>query len=127
MNEIETIQSKLDRLAELQANADMIKSDAQEEIAALIPPEIQYLLQEIECSTDELDAAIQADIATLEADIKTSVLLNCVSVKGAHLHAIYTKGRPTWDGKMLDGMSKLIPQLEAARKVGEPTVSLRRI
>jgi hypothetical protein len=41
--------------------------------------------------------------------------------------AVWNKGRESWDGKKLSGMMALIPQLEQARKIGEPTVSIRKI
>ena len=47
------------------------------------------------------------------------------SVKGARLMAVWNKGRVSWDGKKLDGMRALIPQLNEARKVADPTVTIR--
>jgi hypothetical protein len=124
---IETTQSKLDRLADMQAHVDVIKANAKTAREMAIPLEVLKQLEEIDRVAYEESEKIQAEIAALENEIKTVVLLDGSSVKGKFIHAVYNKGRVSWDGKLLDGMAKLIPQLEAARKVGEPTVSLRRL
>jgi hypothetical protein len=66
-------------------------------------------------------------IARLTAEIKTEVAKVGATVKGSHYQAVYVRGRVTWNTDMLDGMIAVLPQLEKARKVGAPSVTLRRI
>lgn len=67
------------------------------------------------------------DAQEAERTVKTLVLELGKSVKGDTLHAVYAKGKTTWDGAKLDGMVSLIPQIADARKVGQPSVSIREV
>jgi hypothetical protein len=74
-----------------------------------------------ETGIDELEESI----ASMKKTIGAKVLEHGAPVKGSVLQAIINKGRVSWDGKKLEGMMALIPGLEAARKEGEPTVTIR--
>ena len=63
----------------------------------------------------------------LSAQIKEAVIREEKSVKGEHYHAVYVRGRVSWNSDMLDGMIVAFPALEKARKVGAPSVTIRRI
>ena len=76
-----------------------------------------------ETGIDELEEGI----ATMKKAIGAKVLAHGSPVKGSALQAIINKGRITWDSKQLEGMMALIPGLSAARKEGEPTVTIRGI
>lgn len=123
----EPVTAKLDRLAELQAAPDAIRMAKQELIDRILTPEIRTALAEIEAEyAPKLEAATEA-AANLEAEIRTEVLLRGETVKGNHLMAVWNKGRVSWDAKKLDGMMSIIPQLAAARKEGDPTISIRKV
>jgi len=99
-------------------------ADAQEkrnELAADIDRQISELrgIQAAKCS--EVDQKIES----LTKGIKNSVLLLGESAKGSRLHAVYAKGRVTWDGKLLQGYAAAHPEIEAFKKIGEPSVSIR--
>jgi hypothetical protein len=64
-------------------------------------------------------------IAALTEEIKQEVTRHGASVKGAHLYAVYSKGRVTWDNKGLDHYAVEHPEVMRFRKQGQPTVSLR--
>lgn len=122
-----SIESKLNRLAELQAAPDAIRLQKQALIDGILTAEIRAKLAEIDAEfAPQLQAAEEA-AANLEAEIRAEVVVGGVTVKGSHLMAVWNKGRVSWDGKKLDGMLAIIPQLAAARKEGEPTVSIRRV
>jgi len=121
------IQQKLDRLAELQAKRILLDANRQELVNQVFTPEIQARITEIDVEFSSLFNAADAAINALTDEIKTDVIQAGASVKGAHLHAIYTKGRVSWDSKMLEGMAILIPQINDAKKTGEPSVSIRKI
>lgn len=67
------------------------------------------------------------DAQEAERAVKSLVLELGKSVKGDTLHAVYAKGKTTWDGAKLDGMVSLIPQIADARKTGQPSVSIREV
>jgi hypothetical protein len=123
MNTIE----KLDRLAELQAAPDAIRLQKQALIDSILTDEIKAQLAEIDAEFAEPLRAAQLAADELSDEIKAEVLETGATVKGSHIMAVWAKGRTSWDGKKLDGMMILIPQLKDARKEGEPTVSFRRV
>ena len=47
-----------------------------------------------------------------------------VTVEGM-ASAIYVKGRTSWDSKLLEGLAIAIPELEKAKKVGNPSVRIK--
>lgn len=64
-------------------------------------------------------------IDDLESEISAAILDMGESVKTEHISAIWNKGKTTWDGRLLEGYAIAHPDILAARKVGEPTVSFR--
>jgi len=83
--------------------------------------------RDIESEFAEKRGAVDENIAKLEADIKEAAKLEGKTVNGKFYQAVYVKGRVSWNTDMLNGMIALVPQLEKARKVGEPSITLRRI
>mgnify|MGYP007071606482 CR=1 FL=1 len=125
-----TIQ-KINQLSEYQAQRDYLAMQKAELLAAVIPPELRT---QVEARTAEIEAefapkleAVDANIAALTDEVKAEVIAGGESVKGDHLHAVYIKGRVSWDSKKLDGLMIAIPELAAARKEGEPSVTIRKI
>lgn len=117
----------LDRLTDLRDRAAVLKIQKQQLIDQATPPEVKAALADIEDECQPEIEAVETMAVELEGQITDAVLKEGESVKGAHLQAVYSKGRVTWDGKKLEGMAALIPGLEAARKVGDPSVSFRPI
>lgn len=64
-------------------------------------------------------------IEDLEAEITAAVLEMGETVKTDHISAVWNKGKTTWDGRLLEGYALAHPDILAAKKVGEPTVSFR--
>ena len=89
------------------------------------------ILKQIQAELDALDfeympilEAAEENIATLENEIKTDVLLYGESISGGSYRASYTQGRVSWDN---DGMTKYAashPDVLQFRKQGQPIVSL---
>ena len=121
MNTVE----KLDRLYELKTAMTETEKRKQAEIDTILTPEILAQVEEIRKKWADTTESMTAEIAELEAEIKADVLSCGETVKGARLMAVWNKGRVSWDGKKLDGMRALIPQLDTARKVADPTVTIR--
>jgi len=117
----------LNELSDYQAGRDVLALNKQELINKVMTPEIKAKIAEIEDEFSPQFEAIDKKIAEQTENIKTVVIARGETVKGDHLMAVFTKGRVSWDGKKLDGMMSLIPQLKDARKEGEPSVSLRKV
>lgn len=118
-------QEKLNRLYELKTAMTETEKRKQAEIDTILTPEILAQVEEIRKKWADTTESMTAEIAELEAEIKADVLSCGETVKGARLMAVWNKGRVSWDGKKLDGMRALIPQLDTARKVADPTVTIR--
>lgn len=120
-------QDILDQLTDAYAHLDVLKMDHSQEIVDTIPPEIRERLAEVAAKYEPLISAVQVQIAQLEEQAKLAVLEAGETVKGGALQAVWVKGRVTWDTKKLDGLTIVLPELNQARKVGEPTVTIRKI
>ena len=117
----------LEKLTELYAQRDLLHIAHDEARDAAIPEEVETALADVDAEfTPKLDA-IDQKISALEEDAKAAVLSEGATVKGNVLQAVYTKGRVSWDNKKLEGLMMIVPQLEGARSVGQPTVSIRKI
>ena len=120
-------EEKLNKLYELKTVMTETEERKQAEIDTILTPEILAQVEEIRKKWADTTESMTAEIAELEADIKADVLSCGETVKGARLMAVWNKGRVSWDGKKLDGMRALIPQLDTARKVADPTVTIREV
>lgn len=126
MNE-ELIKVKLDTLADFQAMAQALELEKQQLLDAAIPAEVKERMAEIEAEfSGKLDAA-KVNIDTLTEEVKAAVVGNGASVKGAFLHAVWAKGRVSWDDKGLAGYMVAHPEINAFRKEGSPSVSIRSV
>jgi len=124
MNEIE-IKQKLDRLAEFQAQRDAVMLEKQALLDEIYTAEIKARVAEIEAEFSAKTEGVAANIAALEAEIKQAVVAHGASVKGSFVHAVFAKGRVSWDTKALDGYAFAHAELLSFRNIGEPSVSLR--
>lgn len=121
------IQTKLDELSELYTQRDIATLEKQRLIDELYTAEIKAKIADIEAEFAGKTEAVSDKITLLEGEVKELVKTEGASVKGQFLHAVFTKGRVTWDSKALDGYAKAHPELTEYRKEGEPSVSLRKI
>ena len=124
MNEIE-IKQKLDQLAEFQSERDAAMLEKQSLLDEIYTAEIKSRMAEIEAEFLGKTEAVNENIAALEAEIKQAIIVHGASVKGSVLHAVFAKGRVSWDTKSLDGYATAHPELLTFRKEGEPSVSIR--
>jgi phage terminase small subunit len=120
------IKQKLDELADLQCQREVIDLDKQKMIDSVYTPEIRQAIKDIEAEFADRYPAVDEKIAALTAEVKDAVIALGETVNGEHLQAVFVKGRTSWDTGKLDGMMALIPQLAEARKVGSPSVTLRK-
>lgn len=121
------IEQKLDRLADLQAQEDVIRIKFNELRDKILTPEIKAQLAEIDAEEYTTLKNVRVGIDNLTAEVKADVLAHGATVKGKYLQAIFTKGRITWDNKALDGYATAHPEIAQFRKEGEPSVSIRNV
>jgi len=121
------IPEELDRLANMQAERDVLAMTKQQLIDAIITPEIKAQIAEVEAEFAPKLETVDAKIEAQTSIVKRLVLEIGDSVKGAFLHAVFAKGRVSWDTKALDGYAVAHPEIVAMRKTGDPSVSIRNI
>lgn len=119
------ISEKLDRLAHMQAQGDVMNTHFDTLRDAILTPEIKAGLDEIEAERKTAMDALNGGIASLTEEIKADVIQAGATVKGSYLMAVWNKGRVSWDTKALDGYAAAHPEITAFRKEGNPTVSIR--
>ncbi len=84
--------------------------------------EIKARMAEIEAEYATKIEGVTANIAALEAEIKQAVIAHGASIKGSFIHAVFVKGRVSWDTKSLDGYATAHPELcHSAKKVSRPS------
>lgn len=115
---------KLDQLAELQAQAAALRLDYDAKRADILSA-VQSQLDDLDREVKPQMAAAESKAAQLEGEIKTLVIGQGESVKGARLHAVYSAGRVTWDGRGLDGYIAAHSEVAQFRKEGQPSVTIR--
>ncbi len=116
-------QALLEQLTEAYARRDLLNIDKKN----AIPADVQKVLNDIAAEFDPQLHTVESKISELEEQAKQAVLEAGDTVKGGALQAVYSKPRVTWDSKQLDGLMIVIPELAQARKVGQPSVSIRKI
>lgn len=121
---MEPIIASLDDLANLQDLLVSIELRYQAEREAIIAP-VREALEDVDQQLIDATSELRFKIGAMEESIKYQVVDLGKSVKGSSLHAVYSKPRVTWDSKGLDGFAVAHPEMEAFRKVGQPSVSIR--
>ncbi len=117
----------VDKYSELDAQRTLLALDKQALIDSILTDEIKAKLAEIDAEFAPQFEAVDDNMAGLMGQIKEAVLHEGATVKGDNHMAVLVKGRTSWDNKMLDGLALVIPEVNKARKEGEPSVSIRRI
>jgi hypothetical protein len=89
-------------------------------------------MEQVRAQLDALDdefsgrmRAAQEEVSHLEAEVKGVVLQAAQSVKHEGIHAVYMRGRVSWNSRELSRYAESHPELQEFRRVGAPSVSLR--
>jgi len=120
----EHVAAKLERLSNLRGAADVARLNYEAKRAEILK-QIQAELDALDSEYRPVLESVEENIATLENEIKTDVLMYGESISGGSYRASYTQGRVSWDN---DGMAKYAashPDVLQFRKQGQPIVSLR--
>lgn len=122
------IENQLDAYAQALERAEMLQAQMQELLDKVpVPQEIVDQWNAIKAEFQPMiDTATEA--ATLiKTGIEQEVLKLGATVKGDKYMAVWNKGRSSWDGKALEGFAMAHPEILQAKKVGEPTVTFRKV
>lgn len=119
--------TKLLQLSELDAHLEVLKIDKQKAIDTILTDEITTQLLAIDDEFDPLSDAVKETFSQLESEVKLAVLEEETSVKSTSGYtAVFVKGRVSWDTKALDGYAAAHPEIEQFKKVGSPSVRLKK-
>jgi hypothetical protein len=127
MNERPTrdnVAEKLERLSSLRNAAEFTRLDYETKRTEVLK-QIQSELDALDVEYKPVLERVEENIATLENEIKTDVLLYGESVSGGMYRACYTHGRVSWDNEGMTRYATLHPDVLQFRKQGQPIVSLR--
>lgn len=127
MNERPTrdhVAEKLERLSNLRNAAEFTRLDYETKRTQILK-QIQSELDALDSEYKPVLEAAEENIATLENEIKTEVLLYGESVSGGMYRASYTQGRVSWDNEGMTKYAASHPDVLQFRKQGQPIVSLR--
>jgi hypothetical protein len=119
------IVTQLDALAQLHAALDEANIEKQKLIDSVITPEIKAKLVEIDAEFADRLTVGQEKIAEAEADVKAAVVGAGESIKGSHLHAVYSVGRAHWDDRKLVRYAETHKEILMCREQGAAYVTLR--
>ena len=120
----EHVAQKLERLTNLRNAADAARLDYESKRAEILK-QIQAELDALDLEYKPVIEAAEENIAVLENEIKTDVLLYGNSVSGGSYRASYTQGRISWDNEGMAKYAAAHPDVIQFRKQGNPIVSLR--
>lgn len=118
------VAEKLERLSNLRNAAEFTRLDYETK-RALILKQVQAELDAIDSEYKPVMERAEENIAVLENEIKTDVLLYGESVSGGMYRATYMKGRVSWDNDGMTRYAESHPDVLQFRKQGQPIVSLR--
>jgi hypothetical protein len=107
------------RTAAVEANDEY--ASRRSEIMEQIRPLLEALDNEFGDRLQETDE----EVARLDAEARAMVLSYGASFRHSGVHAVFTRGRVTWDGQALSRYLEDHPELAEFRRVGQPSVSLR--
>jgi hypothetical protein len=120
----EHVTEKLERLSNLRGAAEVARLNYEAKRAEILK-QIQAELDALDSEYEPVLDAAEENIAALENEIKTDVLLYGESISGGMYRASYTQGRISWDNEGMTKYAASHPDVLQFRKQGQPAVSLR--
>jgi hypothetical protein len=120
----EHVSAKLERLSNLRGAAEIARLDYESKRAEILR-QVQAELDALDFEYKPILDATEENIAALENEIKTDVLLYGETISGGSYRASYTQGRISWDNEGMTKYAAAHPEVLQFRKQGQPIVSLR--
>lgn len=118
------VAEKLERLSNLRNAAEFTRLDYETKRTQILK-QVQAELDVLDSEYKPVLGRAEENIAALENEIKTDVLLHGESVSGGMYRASYTKGRVSWDNDGMTSYAEVHPDVLQFRKQGQPIVTLR--
>lgn len=115
----------LDRYSDILIGLDLIRQEKEQLKEQVLTPEQKQALADIEAEFEPRSNALQQELEVLAESVKAYVLERGETLAGTYHQAVYTKGRVSWDTKVLTRIAQFIPEVELARSEGQPSVSIR--
>jgi hypothetical protein len=115
---------KLERLSNLRGAAEVARLDYETKRAEILK-QVQSELEALDSEYKPVLEAAEENIAALENEIRTEVLLYGESVSGGSYRASYTQGRVSWDNEGMTKYAASHPDVLRFRRQAQPIVSLR--
>lgn len=116
---------KLNELAEMRAQVDLIALEKKKLIDGLIPPEILQQIADVETEFAPKFESMQKSISAVEEAIKQETIALGTTIHGDLLDAVFASGRESWETKGLDGYMVAHPEIAQFKKKGNPYVTIR--
>jgi hypothetical protein len=120
------IYTKIERYSDIGFGLDLIAQEKQAMLDQVIPETVKQLMAEIDAEFEGKAEPLRMEREMLEAEIKAAVLEAGQSIKGTHHTFSWSKPRVSWDDKGLSGYALHHPEILQFRKVGNPSVSVRK-
>jgi hypothetical protein len=121
------IEHDLNELYNIEVDLDRLVSSKTEAYDNLITEEIRLQMIEIDEKYDRDIAEVEERLVQLRAITKEGVLDLGRTVQGEHMMAVWNKGRVSWDTAALKGYAVTHPKVNLLRKVGKPSVTIRKV
>lgn len=118
------VASRLEQLAEAKRYAAEIHVEYENRRAAVME-QVRAQLEALDAEFGEMLCEADEEVVRLEGEVKEAVRTVGESVKHEGIHAVYVRGRVTWDSRGLSRYAEIHPELLEFRRVGNPSVSIR--
>ena len=114
------IKNLLDRLSETESHLDALRIKKKDLVDSVIPDAVKDDLNGIDVEFDPKIQNIQDQIKEISEAIKIACIEYGETVKGEYKDVVFYKGRESWDGKLLEGVAVIYPDVLKCKKVGKP-------
>ena len=117
----------LDQFAECEAFLDVARLSHEEAMEGLIPEELKAEMRRLKSLYAARISGMHLELGELRETINTLTLALQHTIKGERRQAVWNKARTSWDTKALNRYAKSHPEVAALKKVGKPSVSVRKV
>jgi hypothetical protein len=118
------VSGRIAQLAEAKRYANEIHAAYQNRREAVLE-QVRAQLEALDNEFGEILREADEEVSRLQSEVKEAVRDAAQSVKHGEIHAIYMRGRVTWDNKGLSSYAETHPEVMEFRRVGKPSVSIR--
>jgi hypothetical protein len=118
------VSERLDRLQAARLAAAAVQEEYDRRRAAIMES-VQPLLETLDAEFADRLRATNNEVARLQGEARDAVLNLGASFRHRDVHAVFVRGRVTWDTKGLSRYAETHPEVAEFRREGKPTVSFR--